>query len=136
MHRTYQELIQLPTFKERFEYLKLDGYVGKSTFGYDRYINQKFYTSPEWRRLRREVILRDECRDLGVEGYEIQGKVLIHHINPISLEDLEERSPAAYSLDNLICVSPLTHEAMHYSNYDLLPQDPVERFPNDMCPWR
>jgi hypothetical protein len=136
MHRTYQELIQLPTFKERFEYLKLDGYVGKSTFGYDRYINQKFYTSPEWRRLRREVILRDECRDLGVEGYEIQGKVLIHHINPISLEDLEERSPAAYSLDNLICVSPLTHEAIHYSNYDLLPQDPVERFPNDMCPWR
>lgn len=136
MYRTYQELIQLPTFKERFEYLKLDGYVGKSTFGYDRYINQKFYTSPEWRRLRREVILRDECRDLAVEGYEIQGKVLIHHINPISLEDLEERSPAAYSLDNLICVSPLTHEAIHYSNYDLLPQDPVERFPNDMCPWR
>ena len=136
MHRTYQELIQLPTFKERFEYLKLDGYVGKSTFGYDRYINQKFYTSPEWRRLRREVILRDECRDLAVEGYEIQGKVLIHHINPISLEDLEERSPAAYSLDNLVCVSPLTHEAIHYSNYDLLPQNPVERFPNDMCPWR
>lgn len=136
MYRTYQELIQLPTFKERFEYLKLDGYVGKSTFGYDRYINQKFYTSPEWRRLRREVVLRDECRDLAVEGYEIQGKVLIHHINPISLEDLEERSPAAYSLDNLICVSPLTHEAIHYSNYDLLPQDPVERFPNDMCPWR
>lgn len=136
MYRTYQELIQLPTFKERFEYLKLDGYVGKSTFGYDRYINQKFYTSPEWRRLRREVILRDECRDLAVEGYEIQGKVLIHHINPISLEDLEERSPAAYSLDNLICVSQLTHEAIHYSNYDLLPQDPVERFPNDMCPWR
>jgi hypothetical protein len=136
MYRTYQELIQLPTFKERFEYLKLDGYVGKSTFGYDRYINQKFYTSPEWRRLRREVILRDECRDLAVEGYEIQGKVLIHHINPISLEDLEGRSPAAYSLDNLICVSPLTHEAIHYSNYDLLPQDPVERFPNDMCPWR
>lgn len=136
MHRTYQELIQFPTFKERFEYLKLDGYVGKSTFGYDRYINQKFYTSPEWRRLRREVILRDECRDLAAEGYEIQGKVLIHHINPISLEDLEERSPAAYSLDNLVCVSPLTHEAIHYSNYDLLPQDPVERFPNDMCPWR
>lgn len=136
MYRTYQELIQLPTFKERFEYLKLEGYVGEPTFGYDRYINQKFYTSPEWRRLRREVILRDECRDLAVDGYEIQGKVLIHHINPISLEDLEERSPAAYSLDNLICVSPLTHEAIHYSNYDLLPQDPVERFPNDMCPWR
>lgn len=136
MYRTYQELIHLPTFKERFEYLKLDGYVGEPTFGYDRYINQKFYTSPEWRRLRREVILRDECRDLAVEGYEIQGKALIHHINPISLEDLEERSPAAYSLDNLICVSPLTHEAIHYSNYDLLPQDPVERFPNDMCPWR
>lgn len=136
MYRTYQELIQLPTFKERFEYLKLNGYVGEPTFGYDRYINQKFYTSPEWRRLRREVILRDECRDLAVDGYEIQGKVLIHHINPISLEDLEERLPAAYSLDNLICVSPLTHEAIHYSNYDLLPQDPVERFPNDMCPWR
>lgn len=136
MYRTYQELIHFPTFEERFEYLKLDGYVGEPTFGYDRYINQKFYTSPEWRRLRREVMLRDECRDLAVEGYEIQGKVLIHHINPISLEDLEERSPAAYSLDNLICVSPLTHEAIHYSNYDLLPQDPVERFPNDMCPWR
>jgi hypothetical protein len=134
--KSYSELSRLRTFQERFEYLKLGGFVGRETFGYDRYINQQFYKSPEWRRVRRNVILRDQGCDLGVEGYDIFGRVLIHHINPITLEDLEERSPIAYSMDNLICVSHATHEAIHYSDYDILPQDPVERFPNDTCPWK
>lgn len=134
--KSYSELSRLQTFQERFEYLKLGGFVGRETFGYDRYINQQFYKSPEWRRVRRNVILRDQGCDLGVEGYDIFGRVLIHHINPITLEDLEERSPIAYSMDNLICVSHATHEAIHYSDYDILPQDPIERFPNDTCPWK
>lgn len=134
--KTYSEMSSFSTFKERFDYLRLDGFVGRETFGYNRYINQQFYKSPEWRRIRRNVILRDQGCDLGVDGYDIYGKVLIHHINPITPEDLEERSPIAYSMDNLICVSHATHEAIHYSNYDILPQDPIERFPNDMCPWK
>lgn len=133
--RTYDELIQLDSFIERFEYLKLNGQVGSATFGYDRFVNQAFYSSPEWRKVRRDVIIRDEGRDLGVEGFDIQGRIIVHHINPISLEDLESRNPIVFNKQNLICVSHNTHEAIHYGDGSLLPKDPTLRFPGDTKLW-
>ena len=136
MGKTYKQLAKLKTFDERFEYLQLHGLVGKETFGYSRYLNQILYRSPEWKSLRQEIILRDNGCDLGVEGYEIFGKILIHHINPISLQDIEERNPKVFDKNNLITVSFMTHQAIHYGSKDLLLLDPVERKPNDQCPWR
>lgn len=136
MKRTYNELIKLNTFDERFEYLQLKGLVGKETFGYSRYLNQILYRSPEWKHLRQQIILRDRGCDLAVEGYEIFGKILIHHINPISLKDIEERDPKVFDMNNLITVSFNTHQAIHYGSEELLLKDPVERKPNDQCPWR
>ena len=134
--RTYSELIQLPTFEERFDYLRLNGVVGKDTFGFDRYLNQQFYRSSEWKRIRDQVILRDNGCDLGVEGYEIRGRILIHHINPISVEDIHTMSDLLMNPEYLICVSHRTHNAIHYGDESLIITAPIERTQNDTCPWR
>ena len=134
--RTYSELITIPTFEERFEYLQLKGSVGKDTFGYDRYLNQVLYRSPEWKRLRNQIIIRDCGCDLACEGYDIHSKVLIHHLNPITVEDVLARSRKVFDPDNLVCVSHNTHNAIHYGDVYLLVTGPIIRTKNDTCPWR
>ena len=134
--RTYSELITIPTFEERFEYLQLKGSVGKDTFGYDRYLNQVLYRSPEWKRLRNQIIIRDAGCDLAGDGYDVYGKVLIHHLNPITVEDVLARSRKVFDPDNLVCVSHNTHNAIHYGDVDLLATGPIIRTKNDTCPWR
>lgn len=134
--RCYSELIEIPTFEERFRYLQLNGSVGKDTFGFDRYMNQAFYQSREWKRVRDEVILRDNGRDLGVDGYTIYGKVLIHHMNPITVKDIATVSNFLMNPEYLICVSHTTHNAIHYGDENLIPKGPIIRTPNDTCPWR
>ena len=136
MIRTFHELSKLSTFEERFRYLQLTGTVGQETFGFDRIVNQRFYTSSEWKQIRDHVILRDEGCDLGVRGREIYGKILIHHLNPISLEDLIERSEFLLNPDYLICTTHETHNAIHYGDENLLARMPVERTRNDTCPWK
>lgn len=136
MMRTYSELSKLKTFKERFEYLKLDGLIGEETFGWDRYLNQVFYKSPEWKSARDKVIVRDNGRDLGVEGYDIFGKIIIHHMNPMSLGDIANRNPDIFNPEYLICVSHETHNAIHYGDANQLNLGPIERTVNDTCPWR
>lgn len=136
MLRTYSELMLLPTFEERFEYLKLEGNVGQSIFGFDRYLNQVFYTSKEWRRTRRNIILRDNGCDLGVEDYEIKSMMIIHHVNPVTIEDIELRRPWILDPEFLITTSEMTHKAITYSDINLLPKPLVERRPYDTCPWR
>lgn len=133
---SYDNLCELKTFEERYEYLKLNGVVGEVTFGYKRYLNQVFYRSSEWKKIRNQVIIRDNGCDLGVEDRPILGRILIHHINPITDSDIKFASSSLTDLNNLICVSHITHEAIHYGNYDLLIHDIVERAPNDTCPWR
>lgn len=134
--RTYSELCLLPTFRERYEYLKLQGIVGEETFGFDRYMNQFFYRSPEWRAIRDEVVARDEGCDLGIPGREIFDRIIIHHMNPISPEDIRDRSDFLLNPDFLIVTTHRTHQAIHYGNEELLVQDEVVRFKNDMCPWK
>ena len=134
--KTYSELILLPTFEERFRYLKIGGSVGQITFGHERYLNQLLYNSEEWRRSRRVAIIRDNGCDLGCEGYEIYGKIMVHHINPITVEDILERNPRVFDLENLICSSHNTHNAVHYGDESLLFTAPIERTRNDMCPWK
>ena len=134
--RTYSELIKLRTFEERYEYLKLNGKVGEETFGFDRYLNQIFYRSKEWASIRDQVIIRDCGCDLAAEGYEIYGKILIHHMNPITKADILERSDLLLNPEYLICVSKRTHDAIHYGDRDLLTTGPIERTRNDTCPWR
>ena len=134
--RTYSELITIQTFEERFEYLQLKGSVGKDTFGYDRYLNQVLYRSPEWKRLRNQIIIRDGGCDLACDGYDIYDKVLIHHLNPITVEDVLTRSRKVFDPDNLVCVSHNTHNAIHYGDVDLLVTGPITRTKNDTCPWR
>ena len=134
--RTYSELIQLPTFEDRFEYLRLDGIVGRDTFGFDRYLNQQFYRSGEWKRIRNQVIVRDNGCDLGIDEYEIHGRILIHHMNPISIEDLQYMSDLLMNPEYLICVSHRTHNAIHYGDESLIVTAPIERSQNDTCPWR
>ena len=134
--RTYSELIRLPTFEERFRYLQLNGQVGEDTFGFDRYINQRFYRSKEWLQVRDYVIVRDKGCDLGVEGYEIYGRVLIHHLNPISLRDITELSDFLLNPEYLISTTHLTHNAIHYGDESILMTAPIERSKNDTCPWR
>ena len=134
--KQYSELITIPTYEERFKYLQLKGAVGNDTFGYDRYLNQILYNSPEWKRLRNQIIIRDNGRDLGCEGYEIYGRILIHHMNPITVEDIVSRDPIVFDPENLICVSHNTHNAIHYGDENLLIMAPVERTKNDTCPWR
>ena len=134
--RTYSELITIPTFKERFEYLRLDGKVGEETFGFDRYLNQSFYKSPEWRSVRDFVIIRDCGCDLAIEGHEIFGKILVHHMNPIRIEDIINRSEYLLDPEYLICTIKNTHDAIHYGDGSLLITGPIERTKNDTCPWR
>lgn len=134
--RTYSELITFPTFEERFRYLQLSGSVGKETFGFERYLNQRFYRSAEWKRIRREVILRDNGCDLGILDRVIYGKVHIHHINPVSREDILSQSELLLNPEYLVCVSHQTHNAIHYGDENLLLTVPPERKPNDTCPWR
>lgn len=134
--RTYSELITLPTFEERFRYLKLDGKVGKETFGFKRWLNQEFYHSIEWLSFRDKIIIRDGGCDLGVPGYDIHGSVLIHHINPITYEDIRRRNPCIFDPENVICTMLKTHNAIHYGDESLLNIAPIERSHNDTCPWR
>lgn len=134
--RTYSELILLPTFEERFQYLKLGGTVGQITFGYERYLNQLLYSSDEWKRCRRKVIIRDLGCDLACEGYKLQDKILIHHMNPITVDDILQRNPRVFDLENLICTSHNTHNAIHYGDESLLLRAPIIRTKNDMCPWK
>ena len=134
--RTYSELITLPTFKERYEYLKLNGRVGEETFGFDRYLNQAFYKSEEWRAVRDYVIVRDNGCDLGMEGHEIFGKILIHHMNPISKRDILDRSDLLLNPEYLICTIKNTHDAIHFGDENLLIVAPIERRKNDTCPWK
>ena len=134
--KTYSELIVIPTFEERFRYLKLNGIIGEETFGFDRYLNQLFYTSDEWRRIRRDVIIRDNGCDLGIRDREIGGLITVHHMNPITIDDIRNRSELLLNPEYLISVSDLTHKAIHYGDERLLITTPVERRPNDTCPWR
>ena len=134
--KTYSELITIPTFEERFEYLKLDGQVGVETFGFNRYLNQAFYKSDEWLSIRDYVITRDNGCDLGMEGYEIYGRILIHHINPITKDDIIQRSRILLDPENLITTVKRTHDAIHYGDSNLLMKAPIERRKNDTCPWQ
>lgn len=134
--RTYSELISLPTFEERYLYLKLDGSVGQETFGFDRWINQVFYKSSEWKSIKRKIVLRDSGCDLGVEGYEIQGSIYIHHMNPVELTDIVNRTEYLLNPEYLICTSFNTHNGIHYGNKDYIPYKIIQRERNDTCPWR
>lgn len=135
--RCYSELILLPTFEERYEYLKLGGKVGEETFGFDRYINQKFYTSDEWRSIRNEVIARDLGCDLGICDREIHGRILIHHMNPITKMDILNRTEFLLNPEYLISTVKQTHDAIHYGSKNFIGQAVIiERRPNDMCPWK
>ena len=136
MIRTYSELCQIDSYVDRFEYLKLEGSVGKATFGSKRYLNQKFYKSYEWLHLRDKIITRDLGRDLGVFGFDIKGPIHIHHMNPMLVQDLVEFNPDIMNPEYLISTSYQTHKAIHYSNADMLVLPPVERTPNDTCPWK
>lgn len=134
--RTYSELIRLQTFEERLEYLRLAGQVGRSTFAFDRYLNQRFYTSKEWKNLRPKIIVRDGACDLGVQGFDILDRIYIHHMNPMLIEDLTEFNPDVLNPDFLICTSFETHNAIHYGKRNRIPSPLVERMPNDTCPWK
>lgn len=135
--RTYSELKALSTFEERFEYLRLNGEVGKETFGFDRYVNQLFYQrSKEWKKIRDHIILRDNGCDLGVEGREIWGRPIVHHMNPISIYDIESVSEYLLNPEYLILTSHDTHNAIHYGDEKILVTGPIERTKNDTCPWK
>jgi hypothetical protein len=135
--RTYSELVRLPTFKQRYEYLRLGGSVGEDTFGFDRYLNQIFYKSKEWNRIRDQVIIRDHGCDLGLDGYEINDRILIHHMNPITKADILERTEFLLNPDYLISTMKRTHDAIHYGTYEsLVDTFVIERTKNDTCPWR
>lgn len=135
MKKTYSEMLQHSTFEDRLSYLALNGSVGIDTFGFDRYMNQRFYKSREWRRLRNDIILRDNGCDLGVDGYEIFGKVLIHHINPIGPDDIKHSTDLLFDPDNLICVTHETHNAIHYGGNPSIPKLSVERHRGDTKLW-
>ena len=134
--RSYSELITIPTFEERFRYFKLDGRVGEETFGFDRYLNQIFYKSNEWLRVRDLVIVRDNGCDLGIEGREIYGRILIHHMNPITIDDITRRSKYLLDPEYLITTVKNTHDAIHYGDESLLIKGPIERSKYDTCPWK
>ena len=134
--KTYSELILLPTFEERFKYLQLNGRVGDDTFGFDRYINQKFYRSAEWKRIRDYIIIRDNGCDLAVDGYEIHGRILIHHMNPITISDIKFSTEYLMNPDYLICVTHNTHNAIHYGDEKQIITGPIVRTKNDTCPWK
>lgn len=145
--KSYSELITIPTFEERFKYLQLSGQVGKETFGYDRYLNQMLYNSQEWRRFRNEIIIRDKACDLAHSDHEISSwkdrdgkirgpKIMVHHINPITVDDVINRRPMVFDQENAITTIMSTHNAIHYGDESLLPKALIERTQNDTCPWR
>lgn len=134
--RTYNELSKLNTFMERYEYLRLNGVVGQSTFGHARHVNQSFYKSERWLKTRDKVIIRDNGCDLGIEGHEIYDMIIVHHINPVTLEDIENDSNILYDMNNLICVTDSTHKAIHFSDKNQLHMGPTVRSKNDTIPWR
>ena len=134
--RTYSELILLPTFEERFKYLQLNRRVGDDTFGFDRYINQNFYRSAEWKRIRDQIIIRDNGCDLAFEGYEIYGRILIHHMNPITISDIKFSTEYLMNPEYLICVTHNTHNAIHYGDEKQIITGPIVRTKNDTCPWK
>ena len=134
--RSYSELILLPTFKERCEYLKLNGKIGEELFGYTRYLNQVFYQSYSWRSVRRKVIIRDGGNDLGIEGRPIGGTIFVHHMNPLTLDEIRREAPCMVDAENLICVSRRTHDAITLGDESLLEQGIVIRTKNDTCPWK
>ncbi len=137
MNRTYSELIQIPTFEERFEYLKVPGRVGKPTFGPQRYLNQRFYTSKEWKEFRDYIIIRDNGCDLALKGHDIFDRILIHHLNPISPDELIQKPMKAMNPETVVCVSHNTHEAIHFSDKTLLAKrELITRKPFDTCPWK
>lgn len=137
MIRTYSELIRIPTFEERFEYAKLEGQVGADTFGWDRYINQVLYRSSEWKKFRNKIIMRDNGCDLAHPDFIIQGRIIIiHHLIPLTIKDVENRSQLIFDEENVICVSHRTHNAIHYGDVSQLTYTPNERKPNDTCPWK
>lgn len=133
--KTYSELIMLPTYIDRLNYLIIGGAVGRQTFGEDRYLNQILYNSYEWRRFRRDIIIRDGGLDLAHEDFEIEGKIIVHHIDPITVEDVLNRHPKIFDYENVVCTSMNTHNAIHYGDIDLVNMKPIERRPNDTCPW-
>lgn len=134
-NRTYSQLITFDSLEERFEYLKLSGRIGESTFGFDRYLNQTFYRSPEWKRVRDKVIIRDNGCDMGCEDFPINGRIIVHHMNPITPRQLEEMDLALLNPEFLVCVSEMTHEAIHYGDKRLLPSSLVDRRPGDTILW-
>lgn len=133
--RTYTELKMLNTFEERYNFLKLLGKVGQETFGFDRYMNQSLYQTPEWKAVRREVIVRDNGYDMGLFGYDIVGKIIVHHMNPITIEDVEELRPELFDPEFLISVSEETHNAIHYGDRSLLPRQVITRTMGDTTLW-
>ena len=136
MIRAYSELLTLSTFEQRLEYLKLRGSIGVATFDNERWLNQEFYNSWKWRSIRKEIIIRDNGCDLGIEGREIGGKIYIHHLNPLGVNDILAHSEYLINPEYLICTSFETHNAIHYGDINLLPRNPIERKRNDTCPWR
>ena len=136
MIRRYSDLIQLKTFEDRFSYLKLHGKVGEETFGLDRYLNQQLYKSRRWQNIRSQAIIRDDGCDLGIDGRQMDNYITIHHMNPISMEDIEEERDIVFDPEYLICCSSRTHKAIHFGDENLLIRDPIIRRPNDTCPWR
>lgn len=136
MSKCYSELIALPTFIERYRYLKLNGVVGEDTFGFKRWLNQVLYMSSDWKSFRRDIARRDNGCDLAVQGFEIYGPVIVHHIVPITYEDVLNRSKCLFDPENAILTQLGTHNAIHYGDESLLNITPVERTPNDTCPWK
>lgn len=136
MLRRYSELKRLKTFEERYEYLRIGGLIGESTFGFERFLNQQFYTSQRWRLLRNEIIIRDNGCDLGIEGRDIHDKIIIHHMNPITKDQMMDPDESVFNPEYLICVSHSTHNAIHYGDASLLQKEYVPRRPNDTCPWK
>lgn len=136
IERCYSELRKFETFLDRYNYLKIGGEIGEATFGFDRWINQALYKSHKWRRTRDIVIIRDNGCDLGIEGYDLIDQIVVHHMNPITLEDIEEEKEWVFDPEFLICCSKRTHNAIHFGDERLLPRDPIERKPYDTCPWR
>lgn len=134
--RTYRELIRIPSFEERYEYLKVAGIVGEPVFGLNRYVNQALYSSPEWKRVRHQVIVRDNGCDLAHPDFEINDRIYIHHLNPLTLEQLENGDDEIFDMENLVCTSYDTHQAIHFGSAQMLPQLPIERRPFDTCPWK
>lgn len=134
--KTYSELIRLEKYMDRYQYLMLSGRVGQETFGYERFLNQSLYKSYEWRSVRDEVIVRDHGCDLGMEGYEIYGSIIVHHMNPITMDDIQNRNENIFNPEYLVSTSFSTHNAIHYGDEGLLITEPIIRTKNDTCPWK